>query len=74
VAITNKTKVVCRHKLNKKGRTVTCRRFLMEISDYQIVIPCPNCGHVYVITRRPLQGFDVKVIPKDSTLLRTKEQ
>lgn len=46
----------------------------MELSDYQIVIPCPICGHRYVITRRALTGFDIKRIPDDHAVLKTKEQ
>lgn len=68
------TEIRCsQYRRKKSGKEVRCGRFLAEISDYQIVLRCSNCGHRYIITRKPaISGFDVKSLPDGSHLLKTK--
>ena len=37
--------------ITRKGRQVTCRRFIANINDYEVAIKCSNCGTWYKVSR-----------------------
>lgn len=64
----------CPNTLNVKGREIKCGRFLAEISDHEIRIPCPKCGQLHSIIRdEPTGKLRMQPIPKSSALISKKE-
>jgi predicted RNA-binding Zn-ribbon protein involved in translation (DUF1610 family) len=43
-------KVRCKNITKKKGREYTCNRFLLKINNKEITVPCPDCGHLAIIS------------------------
>lgn len=76
-----KRSVRCGHKLVKKGKEITCGRFLCEVGydtatgQFQyIMLTCHNCGQRHLVT---VQGFGemvIRLIEGDSETDETKEK
>jgi phage FluMu protein Com len=64
----------CPNTHDVKGREIRCGRFLAEISDHEIRIPCPKCGQLHSIIRdEPTGKLRMQPIPKSSALISKKE-
>ncbi len=67
--------VRCPSTLDIKGREIRCGRFLAEISDEEIRIPCPKCGNLHSIIRDDgTKRLRIQTIPKASALISKKDK
>ncbi len=65
----------CPNTQHVKGRDIRCGRFLAEIRDDEIRIPCSKCGALHSIIRDAPTGLiRMQEIPKGSALISKKEE
>ena len=69
-----KFEIRCSNSVEKSDKKVRCSRFLCEISDESIKIPCPKCGSLLVITKDFNGKFKTVIIPKGSALIQGKNK
>lgn len=62
-------------------KDVKCNRFIAELNQYSILVPCKNCGHIHMFTRAFVKPGDKQVNwnkqvlpPRDAELTGEKKE
>jgi predicted RNA-binding Zn-ribbon protein involved in translation (DUF1610 family) len=71
----DKAEIRCSNIVDRKNKgKVRCSRFLAEISENEIKIPCPNCGAMLIVSKSYTGKIETCIVPKGKPVIEALKE
>lgn len=71
----NRSEIRCSNIVDRKNKgKVRCSRFLAEISDKDIKIPCPKCGSLLIVSRDYRGYIKCSISPRENAIIQNNKK